>query len=105
MSSLDCSVVQFRDLHIDALARVVTVSGVEVHLTRTEFDLLTMFVEHQRRALSRAQILRLVWGEAWYGDYHLISVHISNLRRKLGDGGRVHPMIQTVHGYGYRFDG
>lgn len=105
MSSLDLSVKQFRDVHVDVMARVVTVSGLEVHLTRTEFDLLMVFVEHQRRALSRAQILNLVWGESWFGDYHHISVHISNLRRKLGDGGRVHPMIQTVHGYGYRFDG
>lgn len=96
---------QFDDVVIDVDARAVTVAGDDVHLTRTEFDLLMAFVRSPRQALSRTQIVSLIWGVAWYGDHHLVSVHVSNLRKKISDGKRKRPLIRTLHGFGYRFDG
>ena len=51
--------------------------------------------------LSRRQLLERVWGEDWYGDDHLVEVHIANLRRKLGDLRQPHHIL-TVRGVGYR---
>ena len=92
-------------LVIDEIAREVRVDGVPVHLTRTEFDLLAVLARFPRRALSREQLISEVWGGSWFGDNHMITVHISNLRRKIGDGDRQPPLIRTLHGVGYRFDG
>ena len=96
---------RFGDLEVDFAAREVSVDGEVVHLTRTEFELLRVFAEHPPMALTRDQILGLVWGDDWYGERHLVSVHICNLRRKIRDGQRSQPLIRTLHGVGYRFDG
>jgi DNA-binding response OmpR family regulator len=95
----------FGDLAVDQAARQVFLGGEPVHLTRTEFDLLSVFVNSPRRAFSREQLIELVWGGTWYGRNHMVNVHISNLRRKIGDSDRVPPLIHTLHGVGYRFDG
>lgn len=89
---------QFGALQIDPGAREVTVDGEAVELSRTEFDLLDVLAAQPRMTLSRQQLLELVWGEGWFGDDHVIDVHMSNLRRKLGDPA----YIATVRGYGYK---
>jgi DNA-binding response OmpR family regulator len=89
---------QFGALQIDPGAREVTVDGEAIELSRTEFDLLDVLAAQPRVTLSRQQLLELVWGEGWFGDDHVIDVHMSNLRRKLGDS----TYISTVRGYGYR---
>ena len=53
-------------------------------------------------AFTRSQLLERVWGENWFGDHHLVGVHISNLRRKLGDNGRNPSFVLTVRGIGFR---
>ncbi len=88
----------FGPLQIDPGGREVTVDGKAIELSRTEFDLLDVLAAQPRTTLSRQQLLELVWGENWFGDDHVIDVHISNLRRKLGDPG----YIKTVRGYGYK---
>jgi DNA-binding response OmpR family regulator len=89
---------RFGDLVIDAPAREVQVGDRTVELTRTEFDLLDALSASPRLAFSRSQLIARVWGEDWFGDDHLVDVHISNLRRKLGDP----RFISTVRGVGYR---
>jgi DNA-binding response OmpR family regulator len=89
---------QFGALQIDPGAREVTVSGEAIDLTRTEYDLLDALAAQPKVALSRRQLLEAVWGESWFGDDHIIDVHLSNLRRKLGDPA----FVTTVRGYGYR---
>ncbi len=89
---------RFGALQIDPGAREVTVDGEAIELSRTEFDLLDVLAAQPRMTLSRQQLLELVWGEGWFGDDHVIDVHMSNLRRKLGDSA----YISTVRGYGYR---
>src|SRR5258706_524175 len=73
-----------------------------VDLTRIEFDLLAALCQRPRQVCSRGQLLETVWGPNWYGDTHVVDVHMSNLRRKLGDRDRSIRVIQTVRGVGFR---
>ncbi len=93
---------RFGDLEIDPAAREVRHGGTIVELTRIEFDLLDALSERPRNALSRRQLLERVWGESWFGDDHVVDVHIANLRAKLGDEPRTPRYIRTVRGIGYR---
>lgn len=92
----------FGDLEIDPLSREVRVGGKEIELSRIEFDLLNALSENPRLTLSRGQLLERVWGPNWFGDDHVIDVHVSNLRQKLGDQPRAPRFVRTVRGYGYR---
>jgi two-component system OmpR family response regulator len=80
----------------------VTLDGVELDLTRTEFDLLATLLSGPRRVWPRETLLRTVWGTDWVSDGHLVEVHMANLRRKLGDDPRSGRYIRTVRGVGYR---
>ncbi|WP_430868406.1 response regulator [Demequina aurantiaca] len=90
------------DLVLDLAAREVRVADRVVALTRTEFDLLAAMAQQPRRAFSRTQLTELVWGPAWFGDPHLVDVHVGNLRRKLGDDPSTPRFVETVRGHGYR---
>jgi DNA-binding response OmpR family regulator len=90
------------DLVVHPLAREVSVGGRRIELTRLEFDLLDVLSSNPRAVFSRARLLAAVWGEDWYGDEHVVDVHISKLRRKLGGSGDAHRHIQTVRGVGFR---
>lgn len=92
----------FGALTVDPGAREATLDGRPLNLTRREFDLLEVLSGSPRVAFSRAQLLERVWGENWFGDDHLVGVHISNLRRKLGDDGRSPVFVLTVRGIGFR---
>ena len=98
----EATVRTFGALTIDTAAREVTVEGGDVELTRIEFDLLATLCSRPRQVFSRTQLLELVWGPNWYGDTHVVDVHMSNLRRKLGDRERETPFILTVRGVGFR---
>jgi DNA-binding response OmpR family regulator len=89
------------DLVLDEESRTVTVSGTPVELTRTEFDLLATMAARPRLAFSRRQLIDEVWGSDWYGDEHLVDVHIGHLRRKLGDDAVEPRYVRTVRGVGY----
>ncbi|WP_313770684.1 response regulator transcription factor [Bacillus sp. S/N-304-OC-R1] len=85
---------------IDRMARRVMVDGESISLTLKEFELLQCFVEHQSQALSREQLLDLVWGIEYIGSLRTVDTHIKTLRMKLGVG----DYIQTVWGIGYKFE-
>jgi DNA-binding response OmpR family regulator len=89
---------QIGDLVVDDGARSVSRAGERLELTRTEYDLLSMLVQHVGKVLSKTQLLTSVWGFDAY-DANLVEVHMSALRRKLeSHGPRV---IHTVRGAGY----
>jgi DNA-binding response OmpR family regulator len=87
---------------IDTDAREVYVDGVEVDLTPLEFDLLQTLAAMPRVVLTRTKLLELIWGPDWFGDDQVLDVHISSLRRKIGDDPQSPRFIQTVRGVGYR---
>jgi two-component system, OmpR family, response regulator len=94
--------LELGDLTVDVDARLAALSGVELDLTRTEFDLIAVLLSNPRRVWTRETLLSQVWGTDWVRDSHLVEVHIGNLRRKLGDDSRSGRWIRTVRGVGYR---
>jgi DNA-binding response OmpR family regulator len=93
---------RFGDLEIDPAAREVRRRGELVELTKLEFDLLDVLSGEPRVAFSRERLLERVWGREWFGDDHVIDVHIGNLRGKLGDDPRAPRYVRTIRGVGYR---
>jgi DNA-binding response OmpR family regulator len=91
-------------LEVDPAAREARLHGAVVELTRIEFDLLDALSERPRTALTRGQLMERVWGPNWFGDDHLVDVHVSKLRQKLGDDARAPRYIRTVRGVGYRLE-
>jgi DNA-binding response OmpR family regulator len=93
----------FGRLVVDPVAREVTVDGENVELTKIEFDILDLLSGSPRRTFTREQLLVQVWGE-WFGDDHVIEVHMGKLRKKLGESASQPRHIRTLRGVGYRFE-
>lgn len=89
-------------LSVNELRREVLVEGQPVELTPKEYELLIYFKKNRSIALSRESILNAVWGYDYFGDLRTVDTHVKKLRAKLGCCGS---MIETVRGYGYRFEG
>lgn len=89
--------IQYKELQISAVQRQVFVSGSEVILTQSEFDILLLLLRNQGRVFTRDELLNLVWGYEFIGDEKNINFHIMNLRKKLNVN-----YIETVRGVGYR---
>jgi DNA-binding response OmpR family regulator len=87
------------DLEINLAERRVLRSGVEAHLTPTEFDLLVHLAGRPRTVLPRERLLADVWGWADASGTRTVDSHIKGLRRKLGSD-----LIRTVHGVGYALE-
>lgn len=88
------------DLVLRPAAREVEVAGTLVELTRIEFDLLDALTINPSVVLTRDNLLEQVWGPGWYGDVHVVDVHIANLRRKI-DPPNGRSYVRTVRGVGY----
>ena len=88
-------------LSVNELRREVLVEGQPVELTPKEYELLIYFKNNRAIALSRESILNAVWGYDYFGDLRTVDKHVKKLRAKLGECGT---MIETVRGYGYRFE-
>lgn len=91
------------DLTVDKASRRVTWRGADLTVTTYEFDLLTAFAERSGRVLTREQLVDLVRGSAEEAFDRSIDVHVSHLRKKLGDDPRSPRIIKTVRGVGYLF--
>ena len=88
-------------LTMDAQGRTLTLDGNEIELTRTEFDLLSAMMAQPRSVLTRRKLIDAVWGPGWYGDEHVVDVHIGHVREKIGDAAAEPRFIRTVRGVGY----
>src|SRR6266480_7036141 len=102
-TSTSRSVLQFPDLTIDVLARRVEVNNIEVTLTPTEFDLLALMAQAPDRVYTREILMNKIWGYDYYGDGHIIDVHISALRKKI-EANSEYRYIKTVWRVGYKFE-
>jgi two-component system KDP operon response regulator KdpE len=89
-------------LNVDLSRRQVKVSGEEISLTPTEYDLLRILVQNAGRVLTHRQLLRQVWGSAYESEAHLLRVNMSNLRRKIEPDPTRPRYIITEPGVGYR---
>jgi len=94
--------LQVDQLLVDLAHRRVTLAGVEISLTPTEYDLLRLLVQNRGKVLTHRQILRQVWGPTYESETHLLCVNISNLRRKIEPDMARPSYILTEPGVGYR---
>jgi two-component system, OmpR family, response regulator RegX3 len=92
---------QIGDVRVDFARHQVTVAGETVHLTRSEFRLLTLLSEEPERVYSRREIMEHLWQSPYIGDERAADIHISNLRRKLEGDPRSPERLLTVRGAGY----
>ncbi len=90
------------DITIDRTARQVLRRGQPVELSPREFELLLALADHLGQAMSRQDLLDLVWGEEWVGNPRTLDVHIRWLREKIEDDAAAPGYIETVRGHGYR---
>jgi two-component system response regulator RegX3 len=90
-------------LAVDFAARTVAVDGEVVLLPRKEFELLSRLTADQGKTVSREALMRDVWDENWFGSTKTLDVHMSSLRRHLGDDAGTPRFIHTVRGVGFRF--
>lgn len=93
------------DVQLDGRARRVLVDGKDLVLANREFDLLQFLMERPGQVVTRDEILTEVWGSADLRSSKTLDMHVSWLRRKIGDDRRDRPRhIVTVRGVGFRFD-
>ncbi len=99
----DCSeVLDVGGLHVDLRSRVATLDGQDLELNRREFDLLAYLAARPNSVVSRRDLLRDVWRQRHSGDDQTIDVHVSWLRRKLGESAAHPRYLHTVRGVGLK---
>jgi DNA-binding response OmpR family regulator len=91
-------------VRIDSDARRAWHGEVELDLTTKEFDLLWILLRDAGKVVTREQIMREVWDAKWWTSTKTLDMHISWLRRKLGDDAHSPRYITTVRGVGFRFE-
>jgi two-component system response regulator MprA len=92
--------IRFADVSLDPATREVFRGERRLQLTRTEFNLLELFLRNPRQVLTRSQIYERVWGYDFGATSNALWVYIGYLRRKLEEGGEPR-LLQTVRGVGY----
>lgn len=96
--------LDFADCRLDFEKRILTKGGVEVPLTKTEFDLLKHLVSRPGHVFSRQALLNAVWGFDYYGTDRTVDRFITVLRKKVENDPSSPRHIITIHGAGYRFE-
>lgn len=91
------------DVAMNLDTRTVTRGGEAVELTVKEFELLRVLMESAGKLVKRDDLVSEVWDPNWFGSTKTLDVHISSLRRKLGDDPSTPRYIHTVRGVGFRF--
>jgi two-component system response regulator RegX3 len=89
-------------LQIDLGRHEVSVDGDRVHLTLSEFKVLSLLAEQPERVVSRRELMQHLWASEHVGDEHACEVHISNLRRKIEKDATQPERLVTVRGMGYK---
>jgi two-component system response regulator BaeR len=87
---------------IDEQIRLVTVNGVSINLTPSEFGLLTVLAGHPERVFSRSELLNRIQGYHFDGYDRTIDSHIKNLRKKMTEAYPGKELIITIYGVGYK---
>jgi two-component system response regulator RegX3 len=95
--------VAIGEVRLDPRTWEVTKSNEPVELTRREFELLKILMENSGSVLTRERLMEEVWDPNWFGPTKTLDVHVSTLRRKLGDDPNDPKYIHTVRGVGFRF--
>jgi two-component system alkaline phosphatase synthesis response regulator PhoP len=95
------AILKYGALRIDTSNYKAHIKERELRLTLKEFELLSMLMSNRSQVLTRDAILNKIWGYEYFGETRTVDVHITNLRKKIGEYGE---FIETVRGVGYRFN-
>jgi two-component system response regulator RegX3 len=90
-------------VRLDPDRRSASVDGRDLELTRKEFELLELLLREAGNVVSRERLIDEVWDVNWFGSTKTLDVHVSGLRRKLGDDSADPRFIHTLRGVGFRF--
>ena len=95
--------IEIGEVRLDPAKREATKDGEVLELSRKEFELLQLLMQNAGSVVTREQALEDVWDTNWFGSTKTLDVHVSGLRRKLGDDSSEPRFLHTVRGVGFRF--
>lgn len=101
---IEPEMLRVQDIVVDLGARRLWQGEREVELSQRQFDLLVFLMRRQGDVVSREELMRQVWETTWIGSTKTVDMHVSWLRRALGDGVSSAQYIGTVRGVGFRFE-
>jgi DNA-binding response OmpR family regulator len=101
----DGTALEIAELRLDPDAHIATLRGEQLELSRKEFALLQALMEQAGSVITRQALIEDVWDMNWFGSTKTLDVHMSALRKKLGDDAAEPRYIHTVRGVGFRFAG
>jgi two-component system, OmpR family, response regulator RegX3 len=101
----DSEAISIGELTLDPSRHEVSLNGTGLELSRKEFELLRTLMQEAGSVITREALIERVWDMNWFGSTKTLDVHVSGLRRKLGDDPRDPRYIHTVRGVGFRFSG
>jgi DNA-binding response OmpR family regulator len=104
MRRVDPPTLSARGVRVDPNARRAWRDEQELDLTPKEFDLLSLLLGEAGRVVTRERAMSEVWDENWFGSTKTLDMHVSALRRKLGDDANAPDLLTTVRGVGFRFE-
>ena len=97
--------IEIGGVRIDPARRSATLDGGPLELSRKEFDLLALLMQEAGSVVQRERLIDEVWDVNWFGSTKTLDVHVSGLRKKLGDDPAEPRYLHTVRGVGFRFAG
>ncbi|MEA2290675.1 MAG: two-component system, OmpR family, response regulator RegX3 [Solirubrobacteraceae bacterium] len=97
--------IEVSDVRLDPATRSVTRGGAPVDVTRKEFEVLRLLMASAGSVVTRERLIDEVWDTNWFGSTKTLDVHVSGLRKKLGDDSAAPRYIHTVRGVGFIFGG
>jgi DNA-binding response OmpR family regulator len=95
--------IEIGDLRLDPAKREVRRGGTPLELSRKEFDVLELLMRDAGTVVRRERLIEQVWDTNWFGSTKTLDVHVSGLRRKLGDDANEPRYLHTIRGVGFRF--
>ena len=96
-------VIRYEPFQLNTTNRTLEKNGQRLKLTQVEYSIIKMFMENPGKALSREEILDMVWGRDYFGELKIVDVNIRRLRLKIEDNAQNPTYINTVWGYGYKW--
>ncbi|MEP6909901.1 MAG: response regulator transcription factor [Actinomycetota bacterium] len=102
-SQLDEKPIAVGEIRLDPAKREVTKNGEVLELSRKEFELLQLLMRSAGSVVTREKVIDEVWDTNWFGSTKTLDVHVSGLRKKLGDDSNEPRFLHTIRGVGFRF--
>ena len=102
-AAVDAGEIEQPPFLLNTRNRTLEKNGQRIKLTQVEYSIMKMFMENPGKALSREEILDLVWGHDYFGELKIVDVNIRRLRLKIEDNATNPTYITTIWGYGYKW--